>query len=220
MSARVVCISRTLAAGGETVGRLVADRLGFQYVDEEILALAGEKAKVDVDLVAKAEHRKPLLDRLFDALAAPTPVEPLPYLPPIPEGIAYYGPEIPPMIPAMRTDFRTLIREAIAEVASRGKSVIVAHAASMALAGVDGVLRVLVTASEKTRAERLRSGGQVGSEAEAVAALKKSDRERRDYLRDFYGIKEESPTNYDLVINTDVLPAERAAGLIVAAASN
>ena len=219
MSARVVCISRTLAAGGETVGRLVAERLGFSYVDEEILALAGEKAKVDPHLIAQAEHRKPLLERLFDALAATTPVEPLPYLAPIPEGIAYYGPEIPPVIPSVRPDFRALIREAIAEVAAKGRAVIVAHAASMALAGAEGVLRVLVTASDTTRADRLVESGQFATPTEAAAAVKQSDRERRDYLRDFYGLKDEAATHYDLVINTDSLGAERAANLIVAAAN-
>ena len=30
-----MCISRSSGAGGEQVGRLVADRLGFVYVDEE-----------------------------------------------------------------------------------------------------------------------------------------------------------------------------------------
>ncbi|MBA3366230.1 MAG: cytidylate kinase family protein, partial [Actinobacteria bacterium] len=40
MSARVVCISRELGAGGEQIGRLVAERLGLQYVDEEVIARA------------------------------------------------------------------------------------------------------------------------------------------------------------------------------------
>ena len=34
MATRVVCISREIGAEGETVGRLVAERLGLQYVDE------------------------------------------------------------------------------------------------------------------------------------------------------------------------------------------
>jgi hypothetical protein len=34
VAGRVICISRTLGAGGEEVGWLVAERLGFAYVDE------------------------------------------------------------------------------------------------------------------------------------------------------------------------------------------
>ena len=35
--AATVCISRTMGAGGEDVGRLVAGKLGFDYVDEDIV---------------------------------------------------------------------------------------------------------------------------------------------------------------------------------------
>lgn len=37
MSHRVVCVSRALGSGGEEVAHLVAEELGFRYVDEEII---------------------------------------------------------------------------------------------------------------------------------------------------------------------------------------
>ena len=211
MSKSVVCISRTLAAGGETIGKVVAERLGFRYVDEEVLTRASEKAQVDPKLVAEAEHRKSILARIIDALAARPTVDS--YLPVGGEGV--YVIDATVVLPAMHEDLRLLIREAINEIASQGNAVIVAHAASMALAGNTEVLRVLVTASEKTRAERLAA--QMG-EKEAAAAVRESDRDRRDYLRRFYEVKEELPTHYDLVLNTDILGPEQAADVIVTAA--
>ena len=101
---------------------------------------------------------------------------------------------------------RALIREAIEEVAARGNVVIVAHAASFALAGREGVLRVLVTASPETRASRFEG------------SIKDSDAERADYLRRFYGVEHELPTHYDLVLNTDAVSAELAADLVALAA--
>src|SRR5262245_54102288 len=68
MAARVVCISRTSAAGGEAVGHLVCERLGFRYLDEEIVSKAAEKAGVDVTRIAQAEHKQSLLERVFDAM--------------------------------------------------------------------------------------------------------------------------------------------------------
>ena len=211
MKATVVCLSRTLAAGGEIVGRLVADRLGFRYVDEEVINLAAEKANVDPKVVAAAEHRKTFLSRFLDALAASQPQDAYVLIPQA-EGLTYYGPTT---IATSRVpeDMRELIAEAIREIAAAGNTVIVAHAASMALAGVEGVLRVLITASEKTRAARMR----LLKEGDAESAVRDSDRERRDYLSRFYGIKEELPTHYDLVLNTDVLRPEQAASLIVSA---
>jgi cytidylate kinase len=56
------------------------------------------------------------------------------------------------------------------------------------------------------------------SSEKAEKAIKESDKSRRAYLSDFYGIKEELPTHYDLVVNTDVLSPHRAVDLILAAA--
>jgi cytidylate kinase len=217
MSFSVVCISRTIAAGGEMIGQAVSQRLGFRYVDEEVIAKAAEKAKVDPKVVAAAEHKQALIKRLIQSIGAvqgmADPVGFAAVLPPE----AYFSAGLSP-IPTIPEDHRALIREAIREIASEGQAVIVAHAASMALAGREGVLRVLVTASPETRARRLVSGNREMSEADAVAAVRQSDRERRDYFNRFYKIKEELPTNYDLVVNTDMLTPERAVNIILHAA--
>ncbi len=95
---------------------------------------------------------------------------------------------------------------------------IVAHAASYAVTPGPEALRVLVTASPQTRVARIRRAEGV-DEARAVRALKESDACRSDYLRRFYGIDEELPTHYDLVLNTDVLSIERAAEVVSQAVS-
>jgi cytidylate kinase len=103
-------------------------------------------------------------------------------------------------------------------VAESGRAVIVAHAASFALAGLEGVLRVLVTAPATIRARRLADAKSIelgDAEDEVVA----SDRERRDYLSRFYGVRDELPTHYDVVINTELLTADEAAAMIVGAVS-
>jgi cytidylate kinase len=216
MGFRVVCLSRSIAAGGETVGQTVAERLGFRYLDEQIITRAAELAQVDPKLVAAAETRQPLLQRLIDKLAAAYDVTGPAS---IASGMAPDAFMPPSAYRASPDDLRPLIRAAIAEVASTGEVVIVAHAASMALAGKPGVLRVLVTASPETRARRL-AAEQGTTEKEALAAVAESDRARCDYFRRFYQIKEELPTHYDLVVNTDVVPAERVADIVVAAAQS
>jgi cytidylate kinase len=118
----------------------------------------------------------------------------------------------------MRSDHvRAVIVEAIREVAERGRVVIVSHAASIPLAGRRDVLRVLVTASEETRAQRAARDG-LSSPADSARFVRDNDAGRADYFQRFYGIERELPTHYDLVINTDALTAEEAADVIVAAA--
>src|SRR5262245_25983222 len=70
MQSRVVCISATDAASGASVGRRVAGSLGFRYVDEQIVTRAAELAQVAPAVVAAAEKRQPLLQRIIDKLAA------------------------------------------------------------------------------------------------------------------------------------------------------
>src|SRR5262245_12923002 len=69
MPAQTVCISRTHAALGEEIGTLVAEQLGFRYVDEQVIERAARLAQVDPKLVAKVEERQPLLQRLTEKLA-------------------------------------------------------------------------------------------------------------------------------------------------------
>jgi hypothetical protein len=56
---------------------------------------------------------------------------------------------------------RPVIVEAIHAVTGRGRAVIVSHAASIPLAGRPDVLRVLVTASADTRAQRAEEAADI-----------------------------------------------------------
>ena len=113
------------------------------------------------------------------------------------------------------SDLQVLIKQVLASIADEGSVVIASHAASFALSG-EGVLRVLVTASAETRAQRLSSMKNIDSRA-AERLVKQEDAGRADYLKRFYAIERELPTHFDLVVNTDVLTSERAADVVVAA---
>jgi cytidylate kinase len=208
-----VCVSRSLGAGGEAVGRGVAQRLGFRYVDEEVISLASEKAGIDPAVVAKAEEHTTFLSRLMDALAA-TPME-VEHLLPLHQNVD--------RVPRARSsetfpdeELRRFIQAAIVEIADRGKAVIVAHGGSIALAGRKDVLRTLVTASVATRRGRLWPG-RLLNEQEAARAVAESDLERARYLERFFEVSEEVPTLYDLVLNTDAVSIEQAVDAIVGA---
>lgn len=202
MTCRVVCISHATGAGGEEVGRLVAERLGFLYVDEEIIAGAAAKGRIDPEEVADEERRKSLAARLLDAIAQGG-------------GEAWtLGGPLPRTGEELGSDeVRALIRETIEQTAARGKVVIVAHAASRALIQGPHMLRVLITASPATRARRLGDLDGI-DQNRAARAVKDADAGRRSYLKRFYDVDEELPTDYDVVVNTDVLSLEQTADLL------
>jgi Cytidylate kinase-like family len=204
VTCRVVCISHATGAGGEEVGRLVAERLGFLYVDEEIVAWAAARGGIDAAGVADEERRRSFVTRAFELIGQGGGEG---WLPALTAG------------ELSSDDVRALSRETIAQTVGRGEVVIVAHAASYAVGRGSGALRVLVTASPDTRAARV---GELDGldQARAGRVVKDADASRRDYLRRFYDVGEELPTHYDLVVNTDVLSAEQAARLVAEAASS
>jgi hypothetical protein len=173
---------------------LVAERLGFVYVDEGVIERAAARAGVEVERIADEERRKPIFSGLLEYLqeaGTSSPSEP------------EWTDELP------GEEARGFIREAIHEIAAQGDAVIVAHAASFAVGPGPQTLRLLVTAPQETRVSRLSVAGM--SKAEAGRAVRRSDANRADYLMRFYGVAQEFPIHYDLVVNTDTIAYEQAA---------
>ncbi len=192
MQCNLVTISRTAGAGGDDLGASLASALGFQYVDKEIIDMAAQREGVSAAVVAHAEERKSLLERILENLAR--------------SGFA--SPEAPAVAMEAIPDYEHVVVDVIREVAARGKVVIVAHGASIPLAGTQGLFRVMVTASPNTRAARM-PGGQ--------KAVSDSDKSRADFLQRFYHVDHELPTHYDLVVNTDVLSNAQATAAVLGA---
>jgi cytidylate kinase len=204
MTCSVVCVSHATGSDGEEIGKRVAERLGYLYVDEEIVARAAAQGGLEPGEIADEERRKSFARRVLETLADGG-------------GDAYMLAATAGMEIVRPEDVRALIRETVVQTAARGNVVIVAHAASYALEPGPQMLRVLVTASPETRTKRVAAAGGL-DEAQAAREIKDSDAGRRDYLRRFYSVDEESPTRYDLVVNTDLLSTEDAAEIVLRAA--
>ena len=202
-----ICISSEDGAGAAEASRLVAETLGFGLIDEDILTRAAVEAGVERHVVADVERRKSAVVKLLEGFG-PANVG-AGGIVMLPEDVGYGRPA--------SNELRALIRSVIEDIATAGSVVIVAHAASLALAARADVLRVFITASLPTRQRRLAESLGV-EEKEAARVIKRSDAGRADYIKRFYRIGAELPTHYDLVINTDKLTPEAAARLVVDAA--
>ena len=203
MPCSVICVSYATGSGGDEVGRLLAQRLGFRHVDEEIVAGAAARGDVSPADVADEERRKSLAKRILGSIADGG------------SSAMAIGSGAPPIMvgDGRSSEIQALIREAIEQTAARGDVVITAHAASHALEPGGRVLRVLITASPRTRAQRVSKEGDVDIVA-AERIVRTADAGRRDYLKRFYEVAQELPTHYDLVVNTDGVSVVEAAELV------
>lgn len=164
---------------------------------------AAESAELAPEFVADVERRRSLVDRMLGNLVAQRST-PRPSTP---------GDRALPT----DADLRELIKHVLTALSNEGSVVIVSHAAAFALSGPD-VLRVFVTAPLEPRAERIAA--DTGTDLAAARRRAQSDDiARADYLKRFYGVERELPTHFDVVLNTEMLTPEAAAGIVVAAAS-
>jgi hypothetical protein len=200
MAYNVIAIARTLSAGGESIGRMLAGDFGMRYVDNEIIDKAAALAGVTEKEISRVEGRKGLIERIFERFAEAF----------APAGASAGLPATNPV--AALPGYEQVIIDVIHETAKEGNAVIVAHGAAIALAGRKDVLRILVTASPETRIERLMALGRGNTTARQL--IEESDASRAEFLLRFYQVEQELPTHYDLVINTDHLSAEQAAMVI------
>ena len=199
MGYRAVALSLVDGAGGESIGHQLARKLGFGYLNEAVVAQVARDHGVDPAIVAGAERRKSFFTRVAEMAA---------------RGAVDVAPD-PSLYVLDETDtLLALIRDALRDAADRGSVVLVAHAACYACADRPDVLRVGVTAPLPARESRVASAlGITG--AEATKRLRRSDAGRASYLKRVYGVGQESPADYDVVLNTERLTPDTAAGLIL-----
>jgi cytidylate kinase len=198
MGYRAIAMSQVYGSGAESIGRDVAQQLGFGYLNEAIVAQVASDRGVDQAVVSEAEQRRSFFSRLAEMAARAAP-----------DVTAS-----PPLYKFDETDMLLwLIRDAVRDAADRGNVVLVAHAACYACAGRSDVLRVWVTAPPSARASRVAATLGL-SDKDAAKAVRQSDAARASYLKRVHDVGEESNTDYDVVINTERLSNEAAAGLI------
>src|SRR5215471_13592780 len=108
MRSRVICMSQVTGAGGEEIGRLVVEKLGLRYLDDEIVEQAAEKGGVTAADVADAERRKSFLQRFLDDLGSGLGAE------------AHAIARVPSVVGGgLAPDLQGLVVDAIREVASQ-----------------------------------------------------------------------------------------------------
>jgi hypothetical protein len=200
----IVTIARQQGAQGETVGRAVADALGWAYVDREIITQAAMRAKVSEATIEQAERVPSLLTRMMEALGRyPSGFE-----------LAEAIPSVPHVPPMSSDAYRQFIDQVIQQLEETTDAVVIGHASQAVLRGSQKAIHVFIAAPLERRA-RLVAGQEGVSQEEAIRHVKATDAERGEFLQRYYGLRWHVPANYDLVLNTGRLPVSAAASMIV-----
>jgi cytidylate kinase len=103
--------------------------------------------------------------------------------------------------------------ETILHLAELGNVILIGRGANIITARLDGMFHVRLVGSVEKRVQRIQELNSLGPRA-ALALVTREDRGRRRYLRKYFNKDIDDPLLYHLVINTDLVGCEEAAGLI------
>jgi cytidylate kinase len=199
----VVAFSRQLGAGGAIVGQRLAKRLGFAYLDREILQQAAKQCGcTEGELLPFEERVSRFWESLMNAFAAGPP-----------EGIFTSAPDLRGVRDQQLFNIEA---RAIRDLVARQNAVVIGRGAFHVLREQPGLVSVFLHAPAAARVPQVMAAMKLKTEEEARRMIEQVDKDRSQFLREMTGREMTDARNYDLSINTARIPLEAAEDQIVA----
>ncbi len=200
----LITISRQFGAGGSEVAGLVAGRLGWSVVDNDIIDRVAQRAGLAPEIVARQDERIPgFVERLARALAASSQ--------------EYAVPELGVAVREAAPGLVRITEMVVQEVAAEGRVVLVGRAAPAVLGTAIDALHVKLVAPRSFRIGLAMSAEGLDAKA-AEKLMDQTDAQRTQYHREHYGRDWSDPAHYHMLLNTGLLGLDGAATVIVAEA--
>jgi cytidylate kinase len=205
VAARVITFSVQPGSGGNEIARVIADKLGYRFLDHEVISRAADIAGVSPETIAAAERWPTFVERMLERLALTTVVS---------EGVLPAPPTNAGAMMLTSADYRALIEQVVQSLAEEGECVIIGHAGQAILKQTPQVFKVLVHGSKDRRSKRLAI--QEGIDVkEALERIKAYDGQRTAFFKHAYNLEWLDSSIYDIAINTDDVDDETAVSWIL-----
>lgn len=210
----VITISRQYGSGGTEIAQRVAELLGYQYLDKEVIARAAEEAGLTDQEVLEFREESSEGRNFLERLLTPGP----PQAATLALRPATAEPDHAHTLELLDSEkCLNLIRSVIHAEYRRGNAVIVGRGGQAVLQGLPGTLHVYIHADMPNRILNIQRLEGVDLERAYHSALQ-HDKITGRYLDRVFGIRWEDPQLYHLAINASKFTVEQAAALIVQAA--
>lgn len=201
MNRTTITISRQMGAGGSYIGQIIARKLGLKYIDREVLHLAAQEFGCDEETVAaRSERVTSFWERVLGGLSFGAPEAP-------------YSP--PPLGNFSDRELFEKQTQILKRIAGHNDCVVVGWAGVFMLPRHRGAFSVFCHAPRSFRCKRLMSIYQDMSEEKARELISESDRTREIYFHEMTNHDWTCAKNYNLSIDTSIMPLEEIAELII-----
>ncbi|MDF1556537.1 MAG: cytidylate kinase-like family protein [Deferrisomatales bacterium] len=214
----VITISSQFGAGGPAVGVTLAEQLGWEYVDKQIIHRIALDLKIPVAEVAEfdeARHQglRGFLSTVFDfrALRKGVEVEG--------EGTGSYDDrdEVPYDYRVQgwidKDIYQQMMVRVITAIGERGGAVIKGRGSQWILRDAPGAIHVRFVSEEADRVARTMQRRGL-KEAAARKLVEQMDQRGVEFVKDYFGRDLTDPTLYTLVLNTSKLSLEECGEIL------
>lgn len=191
----VITISRETGSGGHTVGKMLAEQLGYDFYDNELISLVAEEMHLDKGIIV--ENGENMSDKTYIDMASG-------------------------FIPFSRKDripvdkIQETQNKLIQVIADKGNSVIVGRGADYILSERKDAFHVFIHANMEHRIERVqRHDGISGEESRIRRELEVKDHSRGILYQFFTGREWGHVSNYNLSVDTGIFTKTQAMEIIL-----
>lgn len=192
----IITISREFGSGGRSIGKLVAEKLGYRFYDRELVKEVAKRSGFSPEFIEESGEYASAKSSLLFALATAN----------------QYAADALSMHDKLYIEQTRLIEE----LAEQGNCVIVGRCADYVLRDRKDCLHVFIHADMESRARHIveRYGH---TEKSPEKRLTEKDQRRKVYYKNYTGRIWGQAQNYDICLNSGVLTEESCAEIIVAA---
>jgi cytidylate kinase len=185
---RVITIDREYGSGAAVIAKTVAERLGWKLWDQLLTNQIARLLDCDSRTVEKREEKRdPVFYRLFRAFMRGS----------------YEGSLNAPRLKIVDADcIREVAERVVKEAAEKGNCVIVGRGAAYYLQPRPDAFHVFIYASFESKVRRLQLEGN--SKDEAAQLAETVDRDRADFIKQYFGVEWPDRHRFHLMINSNL----------------
>lgn len=184
-----VCLGRQLGSGGRIIGRQIADELGLQFYDKELIFAAAAKSGYSKELFEENDEEKSNFHTFLTNF--------IPFL----GSTDFYGNQVD------EESLFSILSQTIKELAQKESCLFVGRCAEYILREQTRMTSIFISANAKDRIKRVAEHRKISNEA-ARRAIADNDK-RRAAFHDFYSNYQWGyASTYELCINSSLLGLE------------
>ena len=179
----IINVGRQVGAGGQEIGRMLAQDFNAKFHDRELLNLAAKESGLSEKIFEQNDEKKGFFRGLFN-IGAPH--------------VSGYKPDL------SQESLFQFQSDAIRKAAKQGSCVFVGRCADYVLRDFDNTVNIFITASMDYRVEQIMNKQHMNAEA-ARRFIEQGEGKRADYYNYYTGKKWGSAESYDLCIDSSKL---------------